>query len=108
VDTIGLPVESDDRRSNWQSFSVALPDGIDQRALMQHMLDRGIATRRGIMCAHREVPYQHVPAELPHSEWCQDHTMILPLYVQMTEADIDRVGGALETSIEVSRSPAVH
>ncbi|MEZ4683744.1 MAG: hypothetical protein R2932_56995 [Caldilineaceae bacterium] len=30
-----------------------LPDGCDQRQVMQQMLDAGVATRRGIMNAHR-------------------------------------------------------
>ena len=44
-------------RSNWQSYCVRLPDGVDQRAVMQAMLDAGISTRRGIMCTHREPAY---------------------------------------------------
>jgi dTDP-4-amino-4,6-dideoxygalactose transaminase len=62
---------------------------------MQHMLDNGISTRRGIMCAHREKPYRHLAASLPHSEWCQDHTLILPLYTQMVDADVERVAASL-------------
>ena len=56
-------------RTNWQSYAVRLPDHADQRAVMQAMLDAGIATRRGIMCSHREDGYRdsrHAP--LPHSE----------------------------------------
>ena len=108
LDHIGLPVESADRRSNWQSFSVTLPEDCDQRAVMQHMLDQGIATRRGIMCAHREQPYRHVAAQLPESEWCQDHTLILPLYVQITEEEIDRVATALIESVARSHTASRH
>ena len=58
-----------------------LPDGLDQRAVMQAMLDAGIATRRGIMCAHREACYAGTGhASLVHSEAAQDHCIILPLY----------------------------
>jgi dTDP-4-amino-4,6-dideoxygalactose transaminase len=75
-------------RSNWQSFWVRLPDRLDQRGVMQAMLDRGVATRRGIMCAHRERPYHRAEGySLPHSECAQDHCIILPLYPQMTEDD---------------------
>jgi dTDP-4-amino-4,6-dideoxygalactose transaminase len=89
---IGLPEEPAYARSNWQSFAVRLPDYADQRVVMQAMLDAGIATRRGIMCSHREDGYlksRHAP--LPHSEACQDRTIILPLYPQMTNADIELV-----------------
>ncbi len=45
------------RDSNWQSYCVRLSAELDQRTVMQHMLDEGIATRRGIMCAHLEPAY---------------------------------------------------
>ena len=34
-----------------------LPNRVDQKEVMQNLLDQGIATRRGIMCSHREAPY---------------------------------------------------
>ncbi len=74
---------------------------------MQHMLDRGIATRRGIMCAHREQPYRHLPGVLPHSEWCQDHTVVLPLYVQMSAGDVDRVAEELIESVDRALAASV-
>src|SRR5262245_17667805 len=52
-----LPREPEWARSNWQSFCVRLPPQCDQRAVMQRMLDEGVATRRGIMCSHREPAY---------------------------------------------------
>jgi perosamine synthetase len=51
---VRLPVEPAWARSNWQSYCVRLPDHVEQRGAMQALLDRGIATRRGITCAHRE------------------------------------------------------
>src|SRR5579863_1817331 len=41
-------------RSNWQSYGVRLAANVDQRFVMQTLLDEGIATRRGVTCAHRE------------------------------------------------------
>lgn len=89
VPGIGLPEEPTWARSNWQSYCVRLPNGCDQRRVMQFMLDRGVATRRGIMCIHREEAYADVPGPwpLPESERAQDHSIILPLYHQMTEED---------------------
>ncbi|MEZ4618588.1 MAG: DegT/DnrJ/EryC1/StrS family aminotransferase [Caldilineaceae bacterium] len=58
---LALPEEPSWARSNWQSFCVRLPDGCDQRQVMQQMLDAGVATRRGIMNAHREPAYCHEP-----------------------------------------------
>jgi len=57
--------------------------------VMQHMLDKGIATRRGIMCAHMEPAYAGQPQRHPlrRSERARDHSIILPLYPQLSEAD---------------------
>jgi perosamine synthetase len=91
------PAEPDWARSNWQSYCVRLPPRADQREIMQKLLDRGIATRRGIMCAHRERPYADLPQPHPlvESERAQDRSILLPLYAQMTEEEQDRVVTAL-------------
>jgi dTDP-4-amino-4,6-dideoxygalactose transaminase len=98
---IGLPQEPSYAKSNWQSFAVRLPDYADQKAVMQVMLDAGIATRRGIMCSHREDGYKDAKhAPLPHSEGCQDRTIVLPLYPQMTTADLELVVSTLKKATE--------
>ncbi|MBI5119559.1 MAG: DegT/DnrJ/EryC1/StrS family aminotransferase [Rhodospirillales bacterium] len=86
-------------RSNWQSYAVALPDGANQKEVMQRMLDLGIATRRGIMNAHREQPYRASSHALPVSEWLQDRTILLPLFPDMTSDEQDRVVAALGEAI---------
>lgn len=93
-----VPTEPSWARTNWQSLSVRLPDACDQRTVMQAMLDKGIATRRGIMCAHREDTYRDTPrpAPLPHSEAEQDKRIILPLYGQMSDEDVSTVATALK------------
>jgi perosamine synthetase len=100
ANNIGLetPLEPDYARSNWQSYCVRLPDHCDQRTVMQAMLDAGIATRRGIMCSHREAVYADAPLRmpLPHSEAAQDHCVILPLYPQMTSAEQEQVAAVLK------------
>jgi perosamine synthetase len=67
---------------------------------MQALLDAGIATRRGIMCAHREPSYAgaRVGGTLIESERAQDHGLILPLFPQMVLADQQRVASGLESA----------
>ena len=95
---IERPAEPDWARSNWQSYCIRLPSFIDQRGIMQEMLDRGVATRRGIMCAHREAAYRdlHDKHSLPVSEYCQDHGILLPLFSQMTTAQQEHVVNTLK------------
>ncbi len=104
VTGILLPREPQHARSNWQSFCVRLPAHLDQRAVMQTMLDAGVSTRRGIMCSHREEPYRNtrLPAPLPHSEAAQDHCIVLPLYGQMAAADVEAVALALRGACDVA------
>ncbi|MHB2211334.1 DegT/DnrJ/EryC1/StrS family aminotransferase [Methylobacterium sp. CM6257] len=98
---VTLPPEPMGLRSNWQSFCVRLPEAADQGTVMQAMLDRGIATRRGIMCAHLEPPYAEAPRRfaLPESERARDHAILLPLYAGMTEADQDAVVDGLRDAL---------
>jgi len=97
VPGLRLPEEPAWARSNWQGFCVRLPDGCDQLSVMQSMLDDRIATRRGIMCSHREPAYRDLPprGSLSRSEQAQDRCIILPLYHQMSESEQRRVVAAL-------------
>ena len=98
------PVEPEWARSNWQSYAVRLDPGIDQRAVMQRLLDAGVSTRRGVMNAHRETSYpptswREAPGGLRRSEEAQDKAMMLPLYHQMTLDEQDRVVAALRQAM---------
>ncbi len=101
-----LPSEPSWARSNWQSFCVRLPEDAPQREVMQRMLEEGVSTRRGIMCAHREEAYSgdSVPRrELKQSELAQDHSILLPLFPEMTHSDQSRVVEALSHALELVR-----
>lgn len=101
---VSAPVEPRWARSNWQSYCVRLSDGIDQLSVMQAMLDRGVATRRGIMNAHQEAAYADiVTPPLPRSEAARDHSILLPLYAQMTDEEQDKVLSALEETLALVR-----
>jgi dTDP-4-amino-4,6-dideoxygalactose transaminase len=72
---------------SWQSYLLRLNDtgAVRRDELMQRLLDRGIATRRGIMAIHQEPAYRAVLREgsLPNTERAAATSLILPLYVQM-------------------------
>jgi perosamine synthetase len=104
VPGLKLPMEPTWAHSNWQSYCVRLPERCDQRQVMQSMLDSGIGTRRGIMCAHREPAYQtegwscgaakekcqcktESCDRLAESERAQDWAILLPLFHQITEPE---------------------
>jgi len=99
-----VPREPAWARSNYQSYCVRLPDGVDQRRVMQRMLDDGIATRRGVMCAHREAAYPadtwSAAGSLAESEGAQDRCVILPLFHDLSAAAQDRVAASLSAACQ--------
>ena len=97
ISGLSLPMEPAWARTNWQSYCVRLPQEENQRAVMQYLLDAGVATRRGIMCIHREPAYAGVRCRfsLPHSEAAQEQCIILPLYIQMTPDEQECVATSL-------------
>lgn len=122
-ETPGIRVqkEPDWARSTWQSFCVRLPARADQRQVMQSMLDADIATRRGVMCAHREPAYLVQEWSCPgrklqcncvsgfcqnlrHSQDLQDQSIILPLFPGMTIDEQDQVITALVDAMCVNRN----
>ena len=102
-----IPTEPAWARTNWQSYCVGLPAGVDQRAVMQHLLGQGVSTRRGVMCIHREPAYaSSLPdgCSLPVSEHCQDTSIILPLHTELTHDDMLRVRNGLAQFTAVPRA----
>jgi len=102
-------------RANFQSYPLRIRPGarLSQVEIMQHLLDRGVASRRGVGNAHAEPAYANTPwscgpapcdaqlhrqgrcLRLPHSENARDQTIMIPLFHGMTEAEQDHVIAAL-------------
>lgn len=108
------PIEPDWARSNWQSYCVRLPEGADQTAVRARLADVGVASRRGVMCVHREPAYpsgawscrpdtdcacgeDHCD-RLRFSEAAQDGSLQIPLFGAMSEAEQDHVVAALASA----------
>jgi len=117
IPELGLPVEEEWCRANWQSYCVRLPGACDQREVMQKLLDQGIASRRGVMNAHEEPAYGpetwscggvkeecHCKPDrclqLSESEKAKKECIILPLFHDMTENQQDRVVEGLAAAIQ--------
>jgi len=95
------PHEPDWAQSNVQSYALTLlPNAPMSRSdLMQRLLEQGIATRRGIMLAHRETHFRRALGidRLKVSEHASDHSLLLPLYPSMTTDEQDEVLSAFAT-----------
>lgn len=103
IPDLKLPVEPDWARSNWQSYCVRLADSSLQRPVMQAMLDDGIATRRGIMCSHREPAYQkeawRAAGTLEQSERAQEECILLPLHHHLKDEEQQLIAARLQAAL---------
>ena len=104
IECIRLPREEEGYFTNWQSFSIYLKENapLTRNELMQALLDKGIASRRGVMTSHRETAYkQHCEGiSLPRTEDACDRSIIIPLYVPMEDDDISTVINNLQSLLE--------
>jgi len=95
ISFLKIPQEDNGFYSNYQSYSIYLEKNcpISRNDLMQQMLNFGIATRRGIMTIHREIAYKKEfhNIRLPITENVSDNSILLPLFVPMSESDFDYI-----------------
>lgn len=95
ISFLKIPQEDNGYYSNYQSYSIYLEKNcpISRNDLMQQMLNFGIATRRGIMTIHREIAYKKEfhNITLPITENISDNSILLPLFVPMSDSDIDYI-----------------
>jgi len=105
------PYEPEWACSNYQSYAVTLTEKspCSRNELMQRLLEQGIATRRGIMLAHREAAFcDHQSWSLLQSESASDNSLLLPIYPGLSETDMRDTINILKiehylTSIELTR-----
>lgn len=105
IPALEIPIQPEWARSNWQSYCVRLPAAVSQRKVMQYMLDHGVATRRGIMCAHREPAYAkggwRSAGPLRQSEFAQDQCILLPIFHDLTSNEQQLVADQLRAALRV-------
>jgi dTDP-4-amino-4,6-dideoxygalactose transaminase len=92
--------------SNFQSFWIeVLPDfPVGREGLLAHLAKDDISARRGIMAAHRQPAYANRDtgtAPLPVTDRLTDHTLILPVFHQMTDGELTRVVESIRRSAGV-------
>lgn len=88
------PVEPKGYQHTFQSYQVRLHSTKKSRdQIMVELLEKGVATRRGVMASHLEPYYlkRFGRVHLPETEKAARETMILPLYPQMTDKEQEYV-----------------
>jgi perosamine synthetase len=91
--TAPIAVRGTERRS-WFVYVVRLDDGIDRDATIARLAERGIASKAYLPCIHlfphlRELGYSE--GQFPVAEATSAHSLALPFFPSMSEAQVDRV-----------------
>ncbi|MFN8037023.1 MAG: DegT/DnrJ/EryC1/StrS family aminotransferase [Acidimicrobiia bacterium] len=92
--------------TNHQSFWTVLSNDapVTRDELMAKLGERRIASRRGIMAAHLEPAYAgHVHGALPTTEWLTAHSIILPMFHEMTDDEHARVVTTIRDAMGAAR-----
>jgi perosamine synthetase len=81
-------------RRSWFVYVVRLDDEIDRDATIAHLAGRGIAGKAYLPCIHlfphlRELGYSE--GQFPVAEAAAAHSLALPFFPAMSEAQVDRV-----------------
>jgi dTDP-4-amino-4,6-dideoxygalactose transaminase len=90
--------------TNYQAFWVLLPPTfpVDRGELLRLLADAGVSARRGIMASHLEPAYaDHPGPSLPVTERLTAHSVILPLFHEMTEDQQDLVVSVIAAAADL-------
>ena len=95
-----MPAEAADVRHVYRAYAVLVDD---PAAVCRHLAGRGIATRvYYIPLLHEQPAYRALGyrrGDFPVAEWVADRTICLPIFPEMTEAQIDEVVDALQECV---------
>jgi len=101
---IQLPEVSKNKRHTWQSFHILLDDAIDRDECIEAMKKKGVGTNYGAQC----IPYQKYFQEkyklpcgklFPNALRAYKQGLVLPLYANLTEHEINKVTSKLKEAI---------
>ena len=103
VEGLRLSGDPDYGTSNFQSFWLEVLPGFGRtrEGMLEHLAERGISARRGIMASHRQPAYagrDTGSADLSVTEMLTDNTLILPVFHQINNDEVARVIRAVRSA----------
>ena len=89
------PVEPSWGGHIYQSFVILIDETLDRNQIIEELRKRDIETTLGTYALHNQPffrkNYGYIPGQLPNSHAAFKHSITLPLYAQMNEADLDMI-----------------
>jgi len=107
VEGVEVPVAArGQERRSWFVYVVRLGDGIDRDATIAALAAQGVASKAYLPCIHlfphlRELGYGE--GQFPVAEAAAAHSLALPFFPALGEAQVDRVCSALAAAIRSGR-----
>jgi perosamine synthetase len=95
---LSLPTVPPGATPNWQSYVVRVPEGVDQDAVAQGLVQRGVQCTISAQALHLEPAYRDLPAAqraLPGAEDARRRGLSLPVASGLTDEELDVVAEAL-------------
>jgi perosamine synthetase len=104
IEGLGLPCEdAGDQRRGWFVFVVQLPEGSDRDTVSASLASVGVASKAYLPCIHLQPFYRErfgfSGGEFPIAERVAAHSLALPFFTAMGEAEVERVASALEAAL---------
>jgi len=103
VEGVEAPIAArGEERRSWFVYVVRLADGVDRDATIARLAERGIASKAYLPCIHlfphlRELGYRE--GQFPVAEAASAHSLALPFFPAMSEAQVDRVCQELASAL---------
>jgi perosamine synthetase len=94
------PMYEGPQRRSWFVYAPRLDPGFDRDEVIGALDARGVSAKPYLPCIHLQPYYReehgHGPGEFPVTEAISASTIALPFFPEMSEAQVDRVCGALD------------
>jgi perosamine synthetase len=92
-----------DERRSWFVYPVQLPTSTDRAKVIETLAAEGIQSKAYLPCIHTMPPYRERfgfrGGEFPIAERVAKRSLALPFFTSMTEAQVERVCGALGAAL---------
>jgi perosamine synthetase len=107
IDGLDLPCpDAGGNRRGWFVFVVQLPRGVDREATVRTLAARGIQSKPYLPAIHLMSFYRerfgHREGEFPVCEDVAARSLALPFFPEMSDAEVERVAGALRGALETA------
>jgi dTDP-4-amino-4,6-dideoxygalactose transaminase len=105
---VRIPVEPEWGGHIYQSYVILLDEELNRDRIVEAMNRRGIEATLGTYALHDQPFFQktfgYKAGQLPNSHAAFSRTITLPLYAQMTDADLDQIAATLRLIVRAEQN----